>query len=59
MTRALSLSLSNRFKLTALITTASMLIVLIPSLASGQGSTPSRGFQPGGSYALSDTSARE
>ena len=48
MTRALSLTL--------LITTA-ILIVLLPSPASGQGSTPDRGFQPGGSYALSDIEA--
>lgn len=52
MTRALSLS--KRCKLTALLTTTSILILLLPSFASGQGSTPNRGFQPGGSYALSD-----
>src|ERR1041384_3627867 len=47
-------ALSKRFKLTAFLSTASLLIVLLPSLAVGQGSTPTRGFQPGGSYALSD-----
>ena len=29
-------------------------ILFVPALVSGQGSTPARGFQPGGSYALSD-----
>jgi RHS repeat-associated protein len=29
-------------------------ILIIPLLVVGQGSTPARGFQPGGSYALSD-----
>ncbi|HET6979059.1 MAG TPA: RHS repeat-associated core domain-containing protein [Pyrinomonadaceae bacterium] len=52
MTRTLS-SL-KRFKLNALLIIAAILIVLLPTLASGQGSTPARGFQPGGSYALSD-----
>ena len=31
-----------------------ILILFLPGLVLGQGSTPSRGFQPGGSYALSD-----
>lgn len=31
-----------------------ILILFVPILVAGQGSTPSRGFQPGGSYALSD-----
>jgi hypothetical protein len=47
-------ALSRRLKLTAILCTASLLIVLLPSLVAGQGSTPNRGFQPGGSYALSD-----
>src|ERR1044072_2095254 len=34
--------------------TAFLLILFVPVLAVGQGSTPARGFQPGGSYALSD-----
>jgi hypothetical protein len=37
-----------------LLSTAFIFIILLPLLASGQGSTPNRGFQPGGSYALSD-----
>src|ERR1043165_331020 len=52
MTRALSLS--KRFNLTAFFVTAFILLVVLPSLVFGQGSTPDRGFQPGGSYALSD-----
>ena len=36
----------------ALLTTA--FILILPVLVVGQGSTPARGFQPGGSYALSD-----
>jgi RHS repeat-associated protein len=35
-----------------LLTTA--FILIMPVLVIGQGSTPARGFQPGGSYALSD-----
>ncbi|HEU4837767.1 MAG TPA: hypothetical protein VFS90_25270, partial [Pyrinomonadaceae bacterium] len=31
-----------------------ILILFVPVLVMGQGSTPARGFQPGGSYALSD-----
>jgi hypothetical protein len=30
------------------------MILFVPVLVVGQGSTPTRGFQPGGSYALSD-----
>ena len=47
-----ALSLSKRGKLTALLFTTVILIVLLPSPASGQGSSPARGFQPGGSFAL-------
>jgi len=35
-----------------LLTTA--FILILPVIVLGQGSTPARGFQPGGSYALSD-----
>ena len=52
MTRAFSLS--KRCKLTTLIITTVIFIVLLPLVASGQSSVPDRGFQPGGSYALSD-----
>ena len=52
MTRVLSLP--QRFTITALLSTASILIFLFPSYVVGQGSTPNRGFQPGGSFALSD-----
>jgi hypothetical protein len=45
-------SFSTRAQLTAL--TGLVLILFVPSLAVGQGSTPARGFQPGASYALSD-----
>ena len=31
-----------------------VLILFVPVMVAGQGSTPARGFQPGGSYALSD-----
>jgi len=33
---------------------ALVFILILPALVLGQGSTPTRGFQPGGSYALSD-----
>jgi RHS repeat-associated protein len=53
MTKALSLS--KRCKLTALLITTAILIVLVPSLALGQQSSiPDRGFQTGGSFALSE-----
>ena len=43
-------SLSTLAKIAAI----SLLILIFCSAALGQGSTPNRGFQPGGSYALSD-----
>ena len=51
MTRALLHS--RHSKLTALLVTT-IIILLLPLLAWGQDSTPNRGFQPGGSFALSD-----
>jgi RHS repeat-associated protein len=47
-----ALSHSTRSYVNALLTTA--FILILPVLVVGQGSTPARGFQPGGSYALSD-----
>src|SRR5215211_2244930 len=45
---------STRFNINILLSTAFILIFFVPALVVGQGSTPARGFQPGGSYALSD-----
>jgi len=41
-------------KIAALYTANLLLILTLHSTALGQGSTPQRGYQPGGSYALSD-----
>ena len=48
------LASSPRLNVNAVLATAFALILFVPALVLGQGSTPTRGFQPGGSYALSD-----
>jgi hypothetical protein len=45
---------SRCIKLAALCSASLLLILTLYSPALGQGSTPQRGYQPGGSYALSD-----
>jgi hypothetical protein len=47
-------STSTRIDVNVLLSTAFIVIFLMPALVVGQGSTPARGFQPAGSYALSD-----
>jgi RHS repeat-associated protein len=45
---------STLIRMSALISASLLLILILSAEALGQGSTPQRGFQPGGSYALSD-----
>jgi RHS repeat-associated protein len=52
MTKAISSS--KHLTLFVFFCTGLILILISPTLVVAQGSTPSRGFQPGGSYALSD-----
>ena len=49
-----ALTYSTGFDVNLLFSTTLLFILLVPTLVVGQGSTPARGFQPGGSYALSD-----
>jgi RHS repeat-associated protein len=44
----------SNVRTTALWSASLLLILMLHALAQGQGSSPQRGFQPGGSYALSD-----
>src|SRR5215213_3151167 len=49
-----ALTYSTGFDVNLLFSTALLFIFIVPTFVAGQGSTPARGFQPGGSYALSD-----